>query len=215
MNGRGRLSYFVEVMLYVTAGALVAGHVINRVSSPRPLDPLWNRISTFAASRYGGNYVTAGIGLFALCLLLFGILTWASVEQGKLAKLGGVLIAMGSLPMLLVGVYPIYTPHEGNFGGALIVHTTEEMRSNHLHYVASGVAFGLLLAGILLVSLSLLEGRRLKVLGWAGLILLPVTVELLGMTYRAHYYNGTWQRCAFLLPFAWMLTAARAMRGVR
>ncbi len=218
---RGRT---LEAMLYLTAAAFVAGHVVNRLTSPRPLNPLWNRISAFAASRYGCTYVTAGIVMFAICLLLFGVIALMQCDKSLLARAGSICIAASSLPMAFVAAYPTFTP-----GGELVSKREvpfpssgreagselSERVSDHWHNVSSAVAFTLLLAGILLVSVSLLKEGEVKRLGQSGILLFPVMVILLALTYKGRFYNGSWQRIAFLLLFSWILFGAICFRKNR
>lgn len=225
MNANTKLvllwSRILEMLLYVTGGAFLVGHVVNRLTSPKPLNPLWNRISPFAASGYGGNYVTAGILMFALCLLLFGAITHALYIRCFLARAGIGCMAASSIPMALIGVYPTFTPNDGSkvrresmltwLRHQLTPDLTEKM-SDHTHNVSSAIAFTLLFAGILFLSVSFLKNREVRRLGQAGIIILPVMAIFLKMAYNGGFYNGSWQRMAFLLLFLWMLAGTRRLR---
>jgi hypothetical membrane protein len=213
-------SRVLEMLLYFTGVAFLVGHVVNRLTSPKPLNPLWNRISPFAASSYGGNYVTAGILMFALCIFLFGAITYVLYPRCLLARAGSCCMASSSLPMALIGVYPTFTPDDGSKSGResipgwlthqLTPGLTEKISDTH--NVSSAIGFTLLFAGILCLSVSFLKIRQVRRLGQAGIILLPVMAVFLKMTYNGGFYNGSWQRAAFLLLFLWLIAATRRLR---
>jgi hypothetical protein len=214
------LSRAVELVLYLSVGAILIGHVINRLTSPEPLNPLWNRMSTFAASGYGGDEVTAGIFLFAFDILLFGILSWVTSGGGFIARAGGMIMAISSIPVAFIATFPISTPRgetvakresflrwlEHQWDPAM----TERM-SQHLHNVSLGFAFTLILAGMVLLNLAFLTAPRLRRVGQAGLLLTPILLFFLRMTYNAPYYNGTWQRAAFVCLILWIWFANRRL----
>lgn len=207
------LARCLEWLLGLTVGTIFIGHVVNRLTSPVPLNPLWNRISGFAASGYGGNFVTAGIFIFALSLVLFGGLVYVVLNSSILAKAGGLFIALGSAPMALIAVFPTYTPRGeiiatddsplGWIASSLSRELTASM-SDHLHNVSSAIAFAVVLAGIILVSIALLRTRRLRAGGRSGILLAPMLIIFLKMAYNGVSYNGTWQRTAFVLLLLWI-----------
>ena len=205
----GRL---LEPLLFLAAALIVTGHVVNRLTSPRPLNPLWNRVSTFAASQFGGHYVATGIGIFAICLLAFGILTSLRGPAARSAT-GSLCIALSALPMALVAIFPIFVPSEFRTSNAGEVEVPiAVISSNHIHNVSSAIAFTLFLTGLLLTSIQYLREPSFRRLGQLGILLVPVDAAFLGMAYGGTTYNGSWQRGAFLLPFLWMAFATRRLR---
>jgi len=139
-----------------------------------------------------------------------------------IAKVGTICMAISSIPMAMIGVYPTFTPNEENiskwrqFQNWLIGHhsaqTLTENISNHLHNVSSLIAFTLLLVGIFIVSASFLKDVDLKRIGRTGMSIFPLMIILLIPTYIGSFYNGSWQRMAFLLPFFWILYSSRTLR---
>ena len=213
-----------EVYLYATALAFILGHVANLIFSPKPLNPLWNMISQYAASDYGGRFVTLGIEMFGFAQLLLGITIISKNyhRQSWQSFTATILLFIGSLPMILIGVYPTFKPNEnpesGILGkvGDLIFHkiagnhTATELTNNHLHNVNSMYAFPILLLAIFLLRVSFCKSAKFKRFGIIGIMLVPVIAALLWMAYHCPY-NGTWQRSAFIISYCWMIAMGRCL----
>ena len=214
----------MEFYLNATALAFILGHLVNGIFSPKPMNPLWNMISQYAASDYGGILVTLGIVMFGFAEFLLGIYIISKKyhRHSWLSFTATLLLLIGSVPMILIGVYPTFKPNENPEGGILgklgeLIHhkisgnhTAIELTNNHLHNVNSMYAFSILLLAIFLLGVSFCKSAKFKRFGIIGIMLVPVIAALLWMAYHCPY-NGSWQRSAFIISYCWMIATGRCL----
>ena len=216
-------SWTLEIVLYVTATSFLAGHLVNWLTSPKPLNPLWRQISEYAASTHGGQLIETTITLYAVSMFLYGVINVIRLRSNLISWVGGIFMAIGSVPMLLVARFRTFTPFETNMGWIETLkykisccfwglHSAGENISNDNHNKSIFAAAILFSVSLLLISISFLGSKKLNVLGKVGITIVPFFVGCYYLTSVGSFFPGLWQRLAFLMPFLWMLFATRSLR---
>lgn len=224
MNGKTKNCSWLEIHLYATALLFFLGHLVNFLFSPKPLNPFWNMISQYAASSYGGFLVTLGIVMFGLAEmhLALSFFFQKTHRWPWPVYLSSLLLVAGTIPMIMIGVYPTFRPDENrgtDFLGTVSAvlqpknrPTLVEIANDHWHNVGSALAFPFLLIALFLIGYAFFKSVQFKGLGIWAMLMVPVICILLGMAYTSLPFNGSWQRLVFLFSLTWMIATARRLR---